>query len=84
MRKPFLLFTILLLIVSVSNDLYGQGCSDAGFCTINSFKPSNAFHKKVLNNQFKVGGFVGSADNSVSVYGAYFEYAHQLNTRGRI
>lgn len=56
---------------------YGQGCSDAGFCTINSFKPNGTEDTKVLNNQFKIGAFFGGADNAIAVYGTYLEYNRQ-------
>lgn len=70
----------------VSN-LYGQGCSDAGVCTINSFKPNDTDSTgitdstKLLNNQIKVGVFFGRADHSISVYGTYLEYNRQLNNK---
>jgi len=60
---------------------YGQGCSDAGFCTLNSFKPNKTDSTDVLNDQFKVGVFLGKADNSISVYGNYLEYNRQLNEK---
>ena len=63
------------------NYSYGQGCSDAGFCTINSFKPNGTDSTKVLNSQFKVGAFFGQADNSIAVYGTYLEYNRKLNTK---
>ena len=58
---------------------YGQGCSDAGFCTINSFKPNNPDSTAVLNNQLKLGAFFAKADNSIFVYGNYLEYNRQLS-----
>jgi hypothetical protein len=58
---------------------FGQGCSDAGFCTINSFKPNNMDSTKVLNNQFKAGTFFGQADKSISASGIYLEYNRQLS-----
>lgn len=61
-----------------------QGCSDAGFCTINSFKPENEDStetNKPTNNQLKIGGFFGNADRSISVYGSYLEYNRQLNKK---
>ena len=60
---------------------YGQGCSDAGFCTINSFKPNTTDSTKLLNNQFKIGAFYGKADNSISVYGTYLEYNRELSEK---
>lgn len=58
---------------------YGQGCSDAGFCTLNSFKPNTADSSRFADNQIKVGAFFGLADNSISVYGNYLEYYRQIN-----
>ena len=69
---------VLSLIISYAN---AQGCSDAGFCTINSFMPNSADSTEVLNNQFKIGAFYGKADNSISVYGNYLEYNRQLSKK---
>lgn len=64
-----LAFTILL-----SNLSFSQGCSDAGFCTIDGFKPHDADSMMSYSNQFKVGTFIGNADHAIAAYGAYFEY----------
>lgn len=77
--KYFTTLTILLCLTTINS--YGQGCSDAGFCTINSFKPNSTDSTKATSNQFKIGTFFGSADNSISVYGSYFEYNRQLNKK---
>lgn len=78
--KPaaLLFFTFL----AVSKFIDGQGCSDAGFCTINSFKPGeNVFSKnKTYLNQIKAGISFGKADNSISVIASYLEYNRQLGT----
>jgi len=75
--KCFLIsFTALTIQVNYS---FGQGCSDAGFCTINSFKPESGDGTGAFKNQFKIGAFFGGADNAVSVYGNYAEYNRQLN-----
>ena len=74
----FLTFSLLILLTNYS---FGQGCSDAGFCTINSFKPNSGDSIKAIKNQFKIGAFFGNADNSISVYGNYLEYNRQLNDR---
>jgi hypothetical protein len=79
-KLKFILMTMTLYILG-SNYSYGQGCSDAGFCTINSFKPNSTDSTKMLNNQFKLGAFFGQADNSISVYGAYLEYNRQLSRK---
>ena len=38
---------ITILIISISSSLFGQGCSDAGFCTMGAMKPDQPFNKKV-------------------------------------
>ena len=74
----FLAFSFLILLTKLS---VGQGCSDAGFCTINSFKPISGDSIKAINNQFKAGAFFGSAYNSIVVYGNYLEYNRLLNDK---
>jgi len=81
MRKLKVLFIQLALLLPGTTYLYSQGCSDAGFCTINSFKPDNTDSTVQLNNQFKVGAFFGTADNAIKVYGTYLEYYRQLGKR---
>ena len=70
--------TILFLLKA--NISYSQGCSDAGFCTMNSFKP-NAEKSVSLKNQVKVGMFGGTADYSITTYGTYLEYNRSLNQK---
>ncbi len=77
--KIFLGTTFLLLLQS--NHLVAQGCSDAGFCTINSFQPNSNDSIKTYHNQIKTGIFFGKADNSISVFGNYIEYNRQINDR---
>jgi hypothetical protein len=79
-KLKFILISLSLLML-LTNYSFGQGCSDAGFCTINSFKPISADSAEAMNNQFKIGAFFGSADNSIAVYGNYLEYDRQLNEK---
>ena len=65
----------------VSGNVQAQGCSDAGICTINSFKPNSADSAAVGRHQLKVGAFYGQADNAIAVYGTYLEYNRQLSNR---
>jgi hypothetical protein len=76
------IFCTFLLILSIQFS-FAQGCSDAGFCTISSLKPSDKDSVHTKLNQLKVGSFVGSADHSILVYGAYLEYNRQLNSKFR-
>lgn len=40
-------FTSLVVLLLISQTSYGQGCSDAGFCTMGAMKPDQPFNKKV-------------------------------------
>jgi len=77
-RTSFKILTIFILSFTTyySN---AQGCSDAGFCTISSIKPNNNDTTLESKNQIKVGVSLGSADNSVSVFGNYIEYIRQIS-----
>jgi hypothetical protein len=79
-KNKFILIATILFTLGASFS-YGQGCSDAGFCTINSFKPNSSDSIGVLNNQLKIGAYYGKADNSISVYGIYLEYNRQLSKK---
>lgn len=67
------------LCMLLANYTYSQGCSDAGFCTINSFKPNSIDSSKTLDNQINIGGFIGLANYDILVYGSYLEFKGQLN-----
>jgi hypothetical protein len=79
-KFKFILIATIFFSIGASYS-YGQGCSDAGFCTINSFKPNSSDSTEVLNIQFKIGAFFGKAENSISVYGNYLEYNLQLTKK---
>ncbi len=73
------LFLSLSFLIGGLN-LSGQGCSDAGFCTVNGLHPQEEMTQEDgPKNQLKVGSFYGSADYSINVYGAYLEFRRQLN-----
>ncbi|MEW6654566.1 MAG: hypothetical protein AB1394_14030, partial [Bacteroidota bacterium] len=61
MTKLNFFLMVTALYVLCTNISYGQGCSDAGFCTISSFKPNSTDSTEVLNNQLKIGAFYGNA-----------------------
>jgi hypothetical protein len=67
--QSLLLSTIILVLTTAR--IMAQGCSDAGVCTMSSFKPSDSSHSY---HQIKVGAFVGKADNAITVFGNYVEY----------
>jgi hypothetical protein len=69
------------LLVCITYNANGQGCSDAGFCTVNSFKPNIFDSIAVLKNHFKIAVSYGEADHSISVLGNYIEYRRQFNQK---
>lgn len=81
--KPFIPFNmfkriLFFLILSFSFSGYGQGCSDAGFCTIESFKAHGTTEEAPLKHQIKIGSFYGLADYDIQVYGGYTEYRYSF------
>lgn len=81
MEKNIFNSFVLITLSAITQMVFGQGCSDAGFCTLNSFKPSKQETELVKNNQIKIGAFIGSADNSISVWGNYMEYNRQITNK---
>lgn len=73
-------FFLLLLFTSV---IYGQGCSDAGFCTLENFQ-GTTIDSVAFRNSIKFGANIGSADNDVSVFGSYVEYSRKMNSKWEI
>lgn len=71
--------TCIFFITLYTTRLSGQGCSDAGFCTISSFKPNSTSALKSFKTQLKSGAFSGKADHSIQVYGAYLELNRELS-----
>ena len=64
--------------------IYSQGCSDAGFCTIDSFKPHEHDGEIQNKNQFKIGLNFGAADYDISVFGTNLEYNRVIMTESML
>lgn len=76
MTFRFLATVFTLFIAHIAS---GQGCSDAGFCTLNSFKPQEtADAGMAMQNQVKAGISFGGADNSISILSNHLEYSRQF------
>jgi hypothetical protein len=80
MKNIISIITFILLTHSISF-LNAQGCSDAGFCTINSFKPQNNDSTKHYKNQLKLGISYGKADKSIIAIATYIEYNRAINDK---
>lgn len=70
---------VFVFIVFVSNNIFSQGCSDAGFCTSENMKYGTSVDS--LKHTIKFGINQGSADFDVSVFGMYLEYKYQINEK---
>ena len=81
MRKVLFKIFFGLTFLSISFSSFSQGCSDAGFCTISSFKPEDGDSTKEVYNQFKIGMNYGSADKDITVVGNYFEYNRKFTEK---
>lgn len=71
MQKSICLSVILLISFSYQTT-YGQGCSDAGFCSMSSFKPHAKAGVK-YKDRLRVGFSAGKADNDIFITGQYLE-----------
>ncbi len=77
--KHVVLFGFVLFAAFFS---YGQGCSDAGFCTLNGFKPNGEDSLDTVNkNYVSVGFSKGEADYHIGILSAYIEYHRQLSEK---
>ena len=74
--------TLLLILTTVSTNLsFGQGCSDAGFCTMNNLKPQEHDSTALFSNQIKASISIGKADHNIIVISNSLEYNRELNEK---
>ena len=72
-------FTIIVLM----NQLNGQGCSDAGVCTLHSIKNNAEGHESRdgQKNDVSVGFAYGIGERSTNNYTGYLEYTRTITNR---
>lgn len=71
--KIVLLFNFLF----IHNISYGQGCSDAGFCSLDGIQNSDS-HYASFKNQFTLGSSYGMADHNITIVAPYLSYRRSL------
>ncbi len=81
MRKTCITLSFTLLFGASASFASAQGCSDAGFCSINSFKPQTPDTTLPLRSQVKAGVTYGSADNNIAAISGYLEFSRQFGAR---
>lgn len=57
-----------------------QGCSDAGLCTIKSFRPAAPVADAIKNNQLIIGLSAGAADHEILATGIHLGYSRRLGS----
>ncbi len=79
MRLGIVIF--IVFICSLQNGVIAQGCSDAGICTISSFKPNGLDAADSIATSIRIGVNTGSADHDISVLGTYIEYDRNISNK---
>ncbi|MBL7866035.1 MAG: hypothetical protein JNK10_14230 [Cyclobacteriaceae bacterium] len=76
-------FSIILFLIASSAPLFGQGCSDAGFCTMGAMKPDQPFNKRVQLKlkTMEVSFYRGSTSLTPIIYVANMDFNFALNSR---
>ncbi|MFY7811004.1 MAG: hypothetical protein ACOVQ2_04660 [Flavobacterium sp.] len=69
MKKIFITIAIIIGFVN-----YGQGCSDAGFCTIGDMEHTS-------KNTFIVATTFAKGENKVSIFSPYLEYQRKITEK---
>lgn len=78
--QKLLFFSAVLFVLFSYQTTYGQGCSDAGFCSMSSFKPQSNTGVK-YHDRLRVGFSAGKADNDIFITGQYLELNKTINDR---
>ena len=74
MKKILLVLSLMFTIATIK----AQGCSDAGFCTMDNLQVHQS-DSLLQKNAIKFGVNLGQADNDVSVFGSYIEYHRMIS-----
>ena len=72
-RFILLLFSFAFLIHTTNR----QGCSDAGFCSLDGIQNSDS-EIKSYNNKFTVGSSYGIGDHNITIVAPYFSYQRSV------
>ncbi len=81
MKQHLITLIFFFSLLSNPQGTYGQGCSDAGACTINTFRPTGQHQMEEAKHYVRVGLSAGQADNDISVLGSLLEYGFRANSQ---
>jgi hypothetical protein len=80
-RKTIFKIASISLLSVINYCSHAQGCSDAGFCTINGLKPHSNQQEIINKSQIKIGMNLGKGDYSIATFGNYIEYNRELTNQ---
>jgi hypothetical protein len=78
MKKTNTFLTLLFVCAVLTS--YGQGCSDAGFCTLEGIQNSE-LQQSDYNNKISIGSSYGFADHNISVIAPFFSYNRNISQK---
>ena len=80
--SSFLKFLVCQLIsLFTALNIFAQGCSDAGFCTVDHLQPGLTDSGSVFFHSVKAGISQGAADHSIAILAPYIDYNWQITKR---
>jgi hypothetical protein len=75
-----LLLSSFLVILTICQ-LNAQGCSDAGFCTLEGLKPGKSLFETAEKATISVGAGTGLADNSILILNQYLQASYNVSAK---
>jgi hypothetical protein len=79
MKTTIYTLLINLFFLLIQNLATAQGCSDAGFCTLSSYKHGAAKSSAPAVWSLAIGTNIGKADNNITAWGQYVEIGKQTS-----
>ena len=71
-----------MCLLLVSNNLFAQGCSDAGFCSIGAMKSGSVDLEKKYRNTLGLSMTYGAGERSTTLFIPQFEWMMSIGKRG--
>lgn len=77
---------ILIVLTGITSSVRGQGCSDAGFCTMGAMKPDQPFNKKVALKlrTMELNFYRGTTTLTPIIYVATLDMSLSLNSKNSL
>lgn len=79
MKKQYVIICLLLQTMAFQG--FGQGCSDAGFCTIGALKDNGSSSEQKYSASLALGVGLGMGLEATSSITSYLEYNHAITSK---